>query len=90
MGCDCNKCKKRRKEKRKEKIITCPTKTEKRIRTKKKVVKHIHPKEIINVHRTVIKHKHEYPVCERDVFETVVKGDDRGCRKKRCKLHESS
>lgn len=90
MSCDCSKCRKRRKERNKEEVITCPTKTETRTRTKEKVVKHIHPKEIINVHRTVIRHKHEYPVFEKDVFETVVKGDDRGCCKKRHKRHESS
>lgn len=64
---------------REEEVITCPTETVVNTHTREKVIKHIHPKEIINVHRTVIKHKHRYPVCERDVFETVVEGDDRGC-----------
>ncbi|WP_313429642.1 CotD family spore coat protein [Siminovitchia terrae] len=63
---------------KREEIITCPTKTEVRTRTTERVRKFIHPTEIINVHRTVIRNEHVYPVHEREVHETVEKGSP-GC-----------
>ncbi|MEH6943834.1 CotD family spore coat protein [Bacillus sp. JJ722] len=89
MSCNCSKCRERPGE-RDDEIITCPTQTEVRTRTQERVVKHIHPKEIIHVHRTLIKHKQEYPVHERDVYETVVEGDDSGCGKHHHENHEST
>ncbi|MGM9925360.1 MAG: CotD family spore coat protein [Bacillus sp. (in: firmicutes)] len=64
---------------REEEVITCPTETVVNTNTRERIVKHIHPKEIINVHRTVIKHEHCYPVEERDVYETIVEGDESSC-----------
>ncbi|WP_052343679.1 CotD family spore coat protein [Bacillus massiliigorillae] len=78
MGKDCHG---HGEESRREEIVTCPTETEVRTRTKEVIVKHIHPKEIINVHRTVIKNEHCFPVHERDVHETVVEGES-GCHRK--------
>ncbi|GGB41608.1 hypothetical protein GCM10011409_18910 [Lentibacillus populi] len=63
---------------RQEDIITCPTKTVVRTKTTERVRKHIHPTEVINVNRTVIRNEHYYPVYEREVNETVEKGSP-GC-----------
>ncbi|WP_438824905.1 CotD family spore coat protein [Bacillus sp. JJ722] len=63
MSCNCRRC--RGHEEREEEIITCSTETEVKTRTKERVVKHIHPKEIIHVNRTIIKHEHLFPVHER-------------------------
>lgn len=57
-----------------EETITHPTRTVVRTRTTEQVKKHIHPTEIINVNRTVIRNEHFYPVYEREVNETVEKG----------------
>lgn len=65
----------------KEEVITCPTKTVVRTRTTERVRKFIHPTEIINVHKTVIRNEHHYPVYEREVNETVEKGSP-GCGKR--------
>lgn len=66
--------------KRREEIITCPTKTVVRTRTREEVRKHIHPTEVINVNRTIIKNEHHYPVYEREVNEIVEKGSPGCCR----------
>lgn len=55
-----------------------PTETVVNTRTKKRVVRHIHPTEVINVNRTVIRNEHFYPVTEREVNETVVEDYDCG------------
>ena len=77
MACNCNRC--RRNRNREVEVVECPTETVVNTKTREKIIKHIHPKEIINVHRTIVKHEHCYPVTERDVFETIDEGDDRGC-----------
>ena len=55
-----------------------PTETVVNTRTKNCVVKHVHPTEVINVNRKVIKNKHFYPVNEREVNETVEEDYDCG------------
>lgn len=55
-----------------------PTETVVNTRTNKRVVKHIHPTEVINVDRNVIKNKHFYPVTERNVHETIEQDYDCG------------
>lgn len=62
--------------------ITCPTKKVVRTKTTEIVRKHIHPTEIINVNRTIIRNEHHYPVHEREVQETIEKGTP-GCGKDR-------
>lgn len=71
------------------KTITCPTKTVVRTRTTEIVKKHIHPTEIINVNRTIIRNEHVYPVHEREVNETIEKGVP-GCGKDMCKPKRNS
>ncbi|WP_285767058.1 CotD family spore coat protein [Peribacillus sp. SI8-4] len=68
MSCNCRKCREQREE-----VITDPTRTVVNTRTNRRVVKHIHPTEVINVNRTVVRNEHYYPVYERDVYETVEK-----------------
>lgn len=53
-------------------VEVSPTETVVNTRTKQRVVKNIHPTEVINVNRTVIRNEHFYPVTEREVQETVV------------------
>ncbi|OZI10678.1 hypothetical protein CEW92_15600 [Bacillaceae bacterium SAS-127] len=53
-------------------VIVNPTETVVNTRTNTKVVKTIHPTEVINVNRTVIRNENFYPVTEREVNETVV------------------
>ncbi|PJN89052.1 MULTISPECIES: CotD family spore coat protein [Bacillaceae] len=66
MSCNCRRCREQREE-----VITDPTRTVVNTRTNRRVVKHIHPTEVINVNRTVVRNEHYYPVYERDVYETV-------------------
>ncbi|MGE6376696.1 CotD family spore coat protein [Peribacillus muralis] len=73
MSCNCRKCREQREE-----VITDPTRTVVNTRTNRRVVKHIHPTEVINVNRTVVRNEHYYPVCERDVYETVEENVDCG------------
>lgn len=74
MGCNCRKCR----EKHHEEVITSPTKTVVNTTTDHKVVKHIHPTEVINVKRTVVRNEHFYPVHERTVHEVVEESFDCG------------
>lgn len=59
-------------------VEVSPTETIVNTRTKKRVVKNIHPTEVINVNRTVIRNEHFYPVTEREVHETIVENYDCG------------
>jgi len=70
-----------------EEVITNPTETIVNVRENNRVVRHIHPTEVINVNRTIVRNEHYYPVTEREVNETVeenvdVDTDDpaQGCR----------
>lgn len=72
--CGCN----RRRRPQHDNVEVSPTETVVNTRTKKRVVKHVHPTEVINVNRKVIKNKHFYPVNEREVNETVVEDYDCG------------
>ncbi|OZU88969.1 hypothetical protein CIL03_08085 [Virgibacillus indicus] len=55
-----------------DKMIVNPTKRVKNIRTNHRVVKNIHPTEVVNVNRTVIRNENYFPVTNSDVNETVV------------------
>lgn len=66
MGCGCN-----HRDKDRDEVITSPTKTVVKTRTTHRVRKHIHPTEVINVNRTVVRNEHFFPVYEREVNETV-------------------
>ncbi|KMY49622.1 CotD family spore coat protein [Peribacillus loiseleuriae] len=68
MSCNCRRC---REKAQREEVITSPTKTVVNTRTKERVVKHIHPTEVINVNRTVVRNEHFFPVHEREVNEVV-------------------
>lgn len=59
-------------------IEVSPTETVVNTRTNNRVVKHVHPTEVINVNRTIIKNKHFYPVSEREVNEIIVENYDCG------------
>ena len=74
--CGCNGNRRRRPQN--DDIEVSPTETVVNTRTRKRVVKHVHPTEVINVNRKVIKNKHFYPVNEREVNETVVEDYDCG------------
>lgn len=52
--------------------IVSPTETIVNTRTKTRTIRRIHPTEIINVNRTVIRNENFFPVTEREVNETVV------------------
>ncbi|WP_156855491.1 CotD family spore coat protein [Oceanobacillus sp. AG] len=69
-------------ERRQEEVITCPTKKVVNVRTRELVRTFIHPTEIINVNRTIIRNKHKYSVHEREVHEKVEEGTP-GCDVKR-------
>ena len=68
MGCNCRKCRERS---QRDEVVVSPTETVVNTRTRTRVVKHIHPTEVINVNRTVVRNEHFYPVREREVNETV-------------------
>ena len=71
-GCDGNE------RPQNDNVEVSPTKTVVNTRTNKRVVKNIHPTEVINVNRTVIRNEHFYPVTEREVKETIVENYDCG------------
>ncbi|MGG4266420.1 CotD family spore coat protein [Peribacillus simplex] len=68
----------RRCHEQREEVIISPTKTIVNTRTNRRVVKHIHPTEIVNVNRTIVSNEHYYPVSEREVCETVEESFDFG------------
>ncbi|WP_082686803.1 spore coat protein [Bacillus sp. FJAT-27445] len=61
-----------------EDVIVYPTETIVNTRTNTRVVKRIHPTEIINVHRTIIRNENFFPVTERNVNETIEENFDCG------------
>lgn len=82
MSCNCNRC--RCEDSQWDDVVICPTKKIVKKRTNHRVVKHIHPIEVINVNRRVIWNEHFYPITERDVHETVEENCHCGYSKK-CK-----
>ncbi|WP_312093842.1 CotD family spore coat protein [Niallia sp.] len=58
--------------------IVHPTRTVVRTTTNERRVRNIHPTEVINVNRTVIRNENFFPVTERQVNETVVEDFDCG------------
>ncbi|WP_082306872.1 CotD family spore coat protein [Bacillus sp. FJAT-27245] len=58
--------------------IVYPTNTIVNERTRTRVVRRIHPTEIINVNRTIIRNENFFPVTERTVNETVEENFDCG------------
>lgn len=55
-----------------EETIVNPTQTVVNTTTNQRVVRNIHPTEVINVNRTIIRNENFYPVTQRTVEETVV------------------
>ncbi|MGG0715978.1 CotD family spore coat protein [Robertmurraya massiliosenegalensis] len=53
------------------KTIVEPTETIVKVHTNHRTVRRIHPTEIINVNRTVVRNENFYPVTERQVNEVV-------------------
>lgn len=51
--------------------IVSPTRTVVNTRTRTRTVRHIHPVEVINVNRTVVRNENFFPVTQRSVNETV-------------------
>lgn len=54
-----------------DEVIVNPTRIVENTRTRNKVVKHIHPTEVVNVNRTIVRNEHFFPVREREVNEKV-------------------
>ncbi|MCU9612337.1 spore coat protein [Caldibacillus lycopersici] len=76
MGCNNNNqsgC-----EKHREEVIVSPTERIVNTRTNTRTIKRIHPTEIINVNRTIIRNENFYPVTEREVNETIEENYDCG------------
>ncbi|MFW0781201.1 CotD family spore coat protein [Rossellomorea marisflavi] len=61
-----------------DEVIVNPTQRVVNTRTKTRTVKNIHPTEIINVNRTIIRNENYYPVRTREVNETGVENYDCG------------
>ncbi|QHA36319.1 hypothetical protein D5E69_11120 [Rossellomorea marisflavi] len=61
-----------------DEVIVNPTQRVVNTRTKTRTVKNIHPTEIINVNRTIVRNENYYPVRTREVNETVVENYDCG------------
>ncbi|MBM7713520.1 CotD family spore coat protein [Siminovitchia sp. FSL H7-0308] len=82
MGSNCH-------DKKREETIVSPTKKIVRRKTRKRVRKHIHPTEVINVNRTIIRNEHYYPVYEREVKETIEENYNcgRNIKKPRCRRY---
>lgn len=68
LGCNCRYC---REDRERDEVYTGPTERVVKTNTRTRRVKHIHPTEVINVNRTVVRNEHYYPVTERDVYETI-------------------
>ncbi|MDQ0273284.1 CotD family spore coat protein [Cytobacillus purgationiresistens] len=75
-GCGCNNGGRNRPSR--EEVIVCPTKTVVNTRTNHRNVKYVHPTEVINVHKTIVRNRHSFPVSERDVYETVEENENIG------------
>lgn len=61
-----------------DEVIVNPSQTVVNTTTNQRVVRNIHPTEIVNVNRTIIRNENYYPVTERTVEETVVENYDCG------------
>ncbi|PWU69227.1 CotD family spore coat protein [Gracilibacillus dipsosauri] len=61
-----------------EETFVHPTRRVQNTRTEYQTVKNIHPTEVRNVNRTVIRNQNYYPVYNSDVNETVVEDYDCG------------
>lgn len=70
-GCGCH-------GKEQVETIVYPTETIVNTRTRTRVIRRIHPTEIINVNRTIIRNENFYPVTERNVNETIEENFDCG------------
>ncbi|MCK6205578.1 CotD family spore coat protein [Bacillus infantis] len=75
MRCNCRKCRERAAA---DKTIVSPTDTVVRNNTRTKTIRRIHPTEIVNVNRTIIRNENYFPVTERTVNETIVENFDCG------------
>lgn len=73
--CQCSRC---CNSNRDEDVRVHPTRHEVRTTNSVKTVKNIHPTEIKNVHRTIVRNENYYPVRESNVNETVVENYDCG------------
>ncbi|KAB8126646.1 hypothetical protein F9U64_19550 [Gracilibacillus oryzae] len=60
-----------------DEMIVSPTRRVTNTRTNYRTVKHIHPTEVLNVNRTVVRNENYYPVRNSNVNETVV--EDYNC-----------
>ncbi|WP_099157736.1 CotD family spore coat protein [Virgibacillus ndiopensis] len=61
-----------------DEVIVNPTERVVNTRTNRRTVKNIHPTEVENVNRTIIRNEHYYPVSNSEVNETVVRDYDCG------------
>ncbi|WP_181351320.1 spore coat protein [Thalassobacillus sp. CUG 92003] len=61
-----------------EETIVHPTERVVKTRTNHRTVRNIHPTEVENVNRTIVRNENYYPVTESNVNETVVEDYDCG------------
>ena len=61
-----------------DEVIVNPTQTVVNTTTNQRVVRNIHPTEVVNVNRTIIRNENYFPTTERTVEETVVENYDCG------------
>ncbi|MEN1968251.1 CotD family spore coat protein [Lentibacillus sp. N15] len=61
-----------------DEVIVNPARRVEKTKTNTRVVKNIHPTEVVNVNRTVIRNENYYPVTHSNVNETVVENYDCG------------
>lgn len=73
-NCQCSRCR----NSNRDDVRVHPTRHEVRTTNSVKTVKNIHPTEIKNVHRNIIRNENYYPVRESNVNETVVENYDCG------------
>ncbi|WP_181347334.1 CotD family spore coat protein [Thalassobacillus sp. CUG 92003] len=58
--------------------MVSPTERVVKTRTTRRVVRNIHPTEVINVNREIIRNENYYPVTNTEVNETIVEDYDCG------------
>lgn len=74
-SCGCSKCR----DKDRVESIVHPTRHVVKERTNHRTVRNIHPTQVQNVNRTIVRNENYYPVEESNVEETVVENYDCGC-----------
>ncbi|MFD2046638.1 CotD family spore coat protein [Ornithinibacillus salinisoli] len=61
-----------------DEVIYSPTRNVVNTTTNERTIKRVHPTQVENVNRTIVRNENYYPVTESDVNETVVENYDCG------------